>query len=235
MESRRFASLDIMRVMTMLVVLAVHSVSVDWVLDCGRAPLQDGLLASGGWFFQSGFFQGSQWLSRWLHTFAVPVFFALSGACYFLSEQRYGSLDALCWQKLRRLMLPCYAAGILYMIPLKYLAGFYTPVEAAAAMRAFLSGMNTYSYGHLWFLPALFWMFLFFYAGQQLFARRWWLQLAAAAGLCAVGYGRVQAWLGGDVFYLSFACEYFLWFVLGYGFWQQDYQQEKTERMCCFL
>ncbi len=98
-----------------------------------------------------------KFIASWVYGFHMPLFFIMSGAV--LALKPIPAFDKFFKSKFKRLLIPYFVYGILYMLPVKYLAGFYDASGFKKAMTGFLSGQDS---GHLWFLPALFWCMLLF-------------------------------------------------------------------------
>lgn len=62
----------------------------------------------------------------------------------------------------KQLIIPFFAVGIFYMIPVKYLGNFYTFDGMIESILSIWHGGQGYYDGHLWFLAALFWCFILF-------------------------------------------------------------------------
>ena len=89
---------------------------------------------------------------RLLSRAGVPLFFMLSGAV--LALRPLGRFDAVVQSKIKRLIIPYFVYGWLFMLPVKYIGHFYSRESVLQAMQGLLSGQDA---GHLWFLTALFW------------------------------------------------------------------------------
>ena len=107
-----------------------------------------------------------RFLSGWVYTFHMPLFFLLSGAVLTLSVS-LPSFDDFVRKKAKRLLLPYLFWGYLFMLPVKYLIGYYTKETFAKALAGFFVGEDA---GHLWFLPALFWSLLIYVAIRKVLA-----------------------------------------------------------------
>lgn len=96
-------------------------------------------------------------LAGWVYGFHMPLFFMLSGAV--LALRPISTLDSIVKSKAKRLLIPYFVYGWLFMLPIKWIGNFYNNDSIKDALRGFLSGLDS---GHLWFLPALFWCFIVF-------------------------------------------------------------------------
>jgi fucose 4-O-acetylase-like acetyltransferase len=156
----RVTEYDVMRVILIIFVVIGHANyrtrefgngGVDWAIVDGRAAS----------IYYSWFFAILRAFGGWVYGFHMPVFFALSGAVSFLHQSDYQSLDMLAWKKAKRLIIPYYLTGLLFMLPIKYISGGYTIPNLPSAIVSFSAMVS--DAGHLWFLTALFWCFIFFY------------------------------------------------------------------------
>ena len=97
-----------------------------------------------------------------IYIFHMPLFFAVSGAVYYVQKNyyhNYNNLDEIILKKTKRLLIPYILSGILYVIPIKVISRYYAiNYVHKAVFYEMLNGI-----GHLWFLIALFWFFIIFY------------------------------------------------------------------------
>lgn len=162
----------------------------------------------------SAVFGGVRAVAGWVYRFHMAAFFFLSGAVLRLRPM--GAPGRFLAKKARRLLVPYYLCGLVWMLPVKYLAAFYTAEELPAALGNFLLGGS--DAGHLWFLWALFWCMAVFALLEKLLkiGEKPWvfslvpLGLGAALNLCAP---HLPPWLA-----LQQAGQYFVWFALGWAF-----------------
>ena len=124
------------------------------------------LPASVSSMYDSSFISFIRMLSGWVYGFHMPLFFMLSGSVFALRP--VGRLDDVFKSKVKRLIIPYFVYGWLFMIPIKRLGGFYTNSTMKQALSGFLSGQDS---GHLWFLPALFWSIIMFTVLLKVFDR----------------------------------------------------------------
>lgn len=155
-------------------------------------------------------------LPGWVYRFHMPLFFMLSGAVQALAAPRRPG--AFLRGKARRLLAPYFLCGWLFMLPLKYLAGFYDRKGLRLAARGLPLGQDS---GHLWFLPALFWCIVVYMLLDALLARlpgrgRDAALLAAAGGVSLLG-----RFLPFDFLALQAGLEAVFWFCLGNVFQRQ--------------
>lgn len=157
-------------------------------------------------------FQQVQFWSAWVYSYHMPLFFILSGAV--LGLRAVGQFDVFIKRKIRRLLVPYFAVGWLFMLPIKYGSGFYTREGFLLAAKGFLLGVDS---GHLWFLPALFWCTIIFVLLQKIIQKvgvNSEYILLGAAGMISLTYTSLPF----DFFFLKEGMRYLVWFALGYIF-----------------
>lgn len=152
-------------------------------------------------------------LLSWICGFHMPLFFMLSGAVLAIKPLK--TFDEVVKSKVRRLMVPYYLAGFLFMIPLKYIGNYYSQETVSSVMKVFWnSGAES---GHLWFLPALFWCMIFFVILQKIMVRMN-IQSACLVLLLSEIIALCRERLSFDFLLLKEGLGYLLWFALGYYF-----------------
>lgn len=95
-------------------------------------------------------------LVHWLATIHVPLFLLVSGyiwAYLKMETSKYDDVRIVLRKKAKRLLMPYLLIGLFWAGPVYCV--FYGPTST---VKAFVLGDNP---SQLWFLPALFWMFLF--------------------------------------------------------------------------
>lgn len=205
-ESKHFNDYDLLRIFAILFVVIGHSAytiingdygGVNYQLPQNLAP------AYNGWLLSI-----QRYLAGWVYGFHMPLFFILSGAVYAISDSY--SYDTLCKKKLKRLFMPYWLYGLGFMIPVKWLANFYDNHTANVAYVNLLGGGSA---GHLWFLLALFWVFIVF----------WIVQRISLGSLCAMFLISLfvqfyHNYLPFNILYFQLGMSYFIWFCIGYIF-----------------
>ncbi len=148
---------DWVRVIGTVLVVLGHSVYMNWSGDMGGIALDYTNAVSNFAWWQTVLGKAA----RFAYMFHMPLFFTLSGAVYAIGSKTE-SLGALAKKKLKRLIVPYYVGGFLWMFPLRYMSGFYADADSLIkALNCFATGR--YAMGHLWFLPSLFMCFMLFY------------------------------------------------------------------------
>ena len=106
------------------------------------------------------------YMKKLINLYQMPLFFSLSGYLFSMTwkDRKFFSFFI---NKARRLIVPFFAIGMLWMIPVKMLI-HYSYYEGGTYLDAFFKLLYGYDLGHLWYLPVLFFLPLQrFYAAQQ--------------------------------------------------------------------
>ena len=148
-----------------------------------------------------------------IYAFHMPMFIFVSG-CVFAYQleikKKKISFVSLLKNKFKRLMIPFYVFGFLWVLPVMVILGFRDPFHYA--IDGFILAIDP---RHLWFVMTLFWIFLLFY-GLKFFSDSLhmpsWIILPIAVALYFLPIKHISYLQIGNVF------NYFLWFSLGYFF-----------------
>lgn len=149
---------------------------------------------------------------EWIYGFHMPLFFMLSGAV--LALKPVGQFSTFCKGKIHRWVIPYFVYGWLFMLPVKYVGGFYTAKTLKLAFRGFLVGIDS---GHLWFLTALFWcmiIFSIFIKGLKRLDVQSNILILVGAG--AIHFAAVL--IPVDILSFKQGLTYIFWFAVGYVF-----------------
>lgn len=97
---------------------------------------------------------------EFIYCFHMPAFFSLSGALYFYEKEKYKTVNVLIKDKCFKLIKPFVLVSFLYVIPIKYLTGYFTEINFVDIIKGQLFGFGN---SHLWFLVSLFLIFIIVY------------------------------------------------------------------------
>lgn len=99
------------------------------------------------------------YIKRIIDIIQMPIFFSISGYLFFYTHNKNRGILWLIKSKLKRLIVPYFLVGFIYMVPIKYAVGYpgYQDKTLIDIIGNFLVCQDV---GHLWFLPALFFIFL---------------------------------------------------------------------------
>lgn len=157
------------------------------------------------------------WLKRLVDIPQMLLFFSLSGYLFvFTHSKKRGFIDLL-KNKARRLLIPYIGIGLCFLLPIRVAIGF--PSYQGMGFGAFFLKLLTASdVGHLWFLPALFCVFLLSEIILTIVEKIPVLQKAPAIVLCIIA---ALLYLEGYRFGFGYppllsAFNYLLWFSIGY-------------------
>ena len=156
--------------------------------------------------------------SHFVYFFHMPLFFILSGAV--LALKPIPDLRKFTLSKVKRLLVPYWIYSFFYMLPVKYLAGFYEGYTVPQVLWSFLKGGED---GHLWFLPALFFCMLLF-AGLRKLLQRWTDSTLVPLAVCLVLAPLFGA-PPGSVVQFRTGISYLSYFAVGY--WLQDLRNRR--------
>lgn len=98
-------------------------------------------------------------IKRGIDLIQMPLFFSLSGYLFVYTHQKKQGIFRLIKSKCLRLLIPYVGMGCLFLLPMKLAVGYpgYQNMGVGGFARKLLMSEDV---GHLWFLPALFLMFL---------------------------------------------------------------------------
>ncbi len=97
-----------------------------------------------------------------INIFQMPLFFSFSGFLFALKQKKIKNLMEFTINKIKRLIIPFLCIGIFWMIPIKKMIN-YKPYYGKAIWKIILEFIFGNEMGHLWYLIALFFIFIFAY------------------------------------------------------------------------
>lgn len=205
-DRERIEWIDMLRVVATLLVIVGHSMYINLMTPYGGTdyPMPQEISSAHA---------GLRLLCGWIYTFHMPLFMAMSGACFYLGFGKVRSLRQLAVGKARRLLLPFLVATTFVAIPVKYFSGFFdtsSHVAANIVIGQYLLPVST----HLWFLPALFLCFMLFMLVEPLHRKLpyvFWPVLFLASVYAGKYVGSIY-----DVFCAVKAVKYLFYFAVGF-------------------
>ena len=107
-------------------------------------------------------YKGFDKIREVLYYFHMPMFMALSGSFYYIQvkNNKWTGINLLFKNKMKRLLLPFIIFSVLYTLPLKYLSNYFVDISF---INAFIGQVFLLGNSHLWYLYALFVIFLIAY------------------------------------------------------------------------
>lgn len=202
---------DWLRIFATLLVVFGHSSYLDIHTLCGGISYSVPAAVSPAWYSPLlTFFRDSV---VWITSFHMQLFFMLSGAVMAIKPP--DDLLRFTKNKLRRLIVPYYLCGLLFVIPVKLLAGYYDKNTVLRAVFYFLPCIEK---THLWFLPVLFICMMLFAPVCIYLKRSDRLDNAAFMLLPALLVHVIDR--NGILYirFLSVVATYLLWFLIGFVF-----------------
>lgn len=142
------------------------------------------------------------WLGRFSYSFMLPLWTFISGYIWgyqIIQQHKTFDLSTIICKKAYRLLLPCYLFGFLYLL----FTGNLTSLGNIKGFVVFFSGVQ-----HLWFLPMLFWCFVFSYFLMKIKIKEIWLMILLV--VCNIISWNICS------FGILSAIHYLLWFQLGF-------------------
>ena len=144
---------DILRVLGTVLVVMGHSAYTTMLtatggieVDVSYAPLQSVILL----------------FVRLIYSFHMPLFVALSGALFYLTQTSEQPFKLMVAKKAKRLLVPFLLTSALWAVPLKLLSGYWAnsenPIHDIIVGQFVLFDNN-----HLWYVVSLFWIFCLFW------------------------------------------------------------------------
>lgn len=209
---RNIKEYDVLRVIVTILVIIGHSIVIRSVNSYGGCDYTFSYDTSTS--IMSIFLL----LHGLIYTFHMPLFMALSGALFYKSmcNGKYTSLTSLMRDKFNRLLIPFFIVSIVYVGPLKYLSGYFS--ELSNVLKSFFIGQilvqgNT----HLWFLEALFFIFIIIYILERNIKVN--IKLKLLFLLIAMELSSII-----NINAIKYPLEFAFWFYAGYCF---EFRREK--------
>ena len=161
---------------------------------------------SFGYLPANRFLQG---LTSVIYLFHMPLFVSLSGAIYNIGCERgkYGQFLPFLKTKVLRLLVPFVMVGVFFLAPSLVLLRL-TELPLLDCIGNILVGGGMEK--HLWYLPALFWIFLFAWLMQKcrVSVVLWFILSVVLAVVCSLFFSF-------SFLFLSNAIQYLPYFALG--------------------
>ena len=151
-----------------------------------------------------------KYLCLFIYIFHMPLFFSISGFLFNNTLKHNYTFKQLFKKKFLRLIVPYLIVGIIWLIPIKTFLSYSNYTNNSFIYNVFVNLLLGIDNGHLWFLPALFLIFLFSYCIEKLCERyqiNIYLRIIILVFLSGVGH-ILPIYIGSSFIYL-------LWFQLG--------------------
>ena len=154
---------------------------------------------------------------RCIDIIQMPLFFSLSGYLFVFSRDKR-NINELFLNKVKRLLIPFIVVACIFMVPLRLLVRYPGYEGKSYAFIIMHKIINSTDVGHLWFLPALFIIFILSKIILDLCRLTGSLEKISDIILFFIGVILYfEGWkIGFGVSSLLDAFSYFMYFSLGY-------------------
>lgn len=144
-QQKRLTQVGNIRALAILLVVLGHSI----------------ILYSTGWDLYATTRQAPflSWLKRVIDILQMPLFFSLSGYLFVFTHRKKQGIGQLAKNKFLRLIVPYFGIGLFYLLPIRLTVG-YSGYQGNSVVDFALKFLTANDVGHLWFLPALFFILL---------------------------------------------------------------------------
>lgn len=170
----------------------------------------------------TSFFHFQEILVVNIYEFHMQLFFMLSGAVFALAPTV--KLGTLVKKKAKRLLVPYFLYGLLFMFPIKLISDNYNKQSIGKAVVSFF--YSTENSGHLWFLPTLFFCFVIFRL-FQIALDRMSINTPAFMIVSTFLLYCVRSLVDLEILSIGNVLTYLFWFTLGFFF--ENYRSVLTE------
>lgn len=106
--------------------------------------------------YNSTFFM---WLKAVITAYQMQLFFAISGFLFYYTSRKHTYIEIV-KKKSKRLLIPFFFVGLCWLIPVRLIAHY--PKYGGSYISGIIEFLNS-DWGHLWFLPVLFVLFICLY------------------------------------------------------------------------
>lgn len=122
------------------------------------------IIYKDGWNFYNTDrnFQFFKYLDAFIYLFHMPLFFSISGYL-FINKCKEKKLNIIVNNKLKRIIIPYIIIGILWVYPIRIFSQYKIFSDHSLIYNIGVNIILGKDNGHLWFLPALFCMFIISY------------------------------------------------------------------------
>lgn len=100
------------------------------------------------------------YIKHLINIIQMPIWFCISG--YLFYSKKTKTFSSVFFNKLKKLILPFFTFGFLYLIPIRYFVHYNNYITHSILYNIFQNLILGYDNGHLWYLPTLFFIFLLF-------------------------------------------------------------------------
>ena len=107
------------------------------------------------------------WIHKWVYSFHMPLFFLVSGFlfAYTHPENKMKGMRffPFIWKKVKRLLLPfLFINSVIFVIKSRFVSADLMQHPLTFSFSSWVESLLFHPIGFMWFLPALFMIFVFF-------------------------------------------------------------------------
>ncbi len=156
-------------------------------------------------------------IKHFINVIQMPLFFSISGYCFVFSAAKLSSMSGgkFIIEKAKRLLIPYCVIALLWMIPLR-LVSHYSPWEGLSLIQILGKVFSGVDNGHLWYLGALFEMFLLSLIVEKvIFAKNKSVAVMLVILVFALGLAVVSIKIPADYLFVKNFTKNYYWFFVG--------------------
>jgi peptidoglycan/LPS O-acetylase OafA/YrhL len=142
-----------------------------------------------------------------IYLFHMPLFFSISGYL-FIDKCKQKNISTIVKNKFKRLIIPYVVVGILWVYPIRIISQYSGFAKHGWIYNILVNIILGADNGHLWFLPALFSMFVISYFLEK-YVKNNTLKYLLIFIMFLLGHILSFSWI-------SETFKYIVWFYLGY-------------------
>ncbi|WP_394332809.1 acyltransferase family protein [Bacteroides faecichinchillae] len=151
-------------------------------------------------------------LKNIINTYQMELYFFISGWCCYSSIIKSKNYQSFLQSKIKRLIIPYLLFGLLWMLPIK-LALNIPAYQNVSLVKIYLDYFLGFNNGHLWFLYALFLIFVISWIINRMFIKLKW------GGYLCLAFTFLMQILSNiayiSIFNISAGMKYAFWFQAG--------------------
>lgn len=152
-----------------------------------------------------------------IYLFHMPLFFSISGYLFIDKCQKKDMLSIV-KNKFKRLIIPYIIIGILWVYPIKIISQYPKYLKNGFIYNIIMNIIIGKDNGHLWFLPALFTIFIISYLIEK-YIKNSKIKFFLILLMFLLGHILNLSWF-------SEALKYTLWFYFGYFVKKQSFEYQ---------
>ncbi len=177
----RLKEIDVIRAFVIIVLVMYHA----FAPFCGKWEMPTGLTGNSFYY----------WFAILNYSGMLETFVFISGYVFaYSASKKNTSFTILLKSKFRRLLIPCFCWGILINL-------YPFNVEKWLELNTWTSIIN--GFGHFWFLPMLFWVFVLYYVVNKHLSNFRYLNVLLII-LAILPYPTIPMHLNNSFYYLLF-------------------------------